>query len=873
MTSLQPFLIAGSDAGLETDKKFFLLPDKAFPTLENAYVWRDRVQKREGLKLIGRLKRDLPAPLALGNNSAGATTTIANIFTTIGITGENPEIEPGSLVITVGAPDDNTFTDDGDGTFTVAGAGPGTEPGSYINYATGEVVLAYSGGGGATGGSAMTAAINYFPILPVMGIIMRERVDINFEQTLVWDTKYAYIFDGTDYIEYLPATTTTWNGSDSQFFWGANFRASDASVRQLFVTNFNLDTAGNPIRYTDGSTWVDFEPAISSTQVTNETLGISGAASFGPVIAASFPIMPGTITVTFSNAGADPDTIFTDPAKDGTLKGSPNTNIDATINYTTGSFNFPTIDPTMPGPPNATVTVNYKFQATQLFSARILIPYYGRLLAFNTFEGATRGTATQFFNRLRFSQVGDPTQVGAWDSTIFGRGGFIDAPTNEQIISAIFYKNTMIVFFEKTTWQLRYVGDYGLPFIWERISSDLGSESQFASILFDEGVLGVGDRAIISATSQAVNRIDLKIPDLVFTFRNQNQGTARVHGIRDFQRELVFWTFNDSTDTGTSQIFPNKSVVYNYRNDTWAIFRNNVTAYGRYYGINAIIWSRTDIFWDDFDVTWQDPDGQAEFPFIISGNQEGHIHFYGYHTKDEPSLSITAINRGVPILQLTIPSHNLITGDIIYIEGMNFIDTSDSSDVTTDLNDETYFVQTLVPYDANIIEIVKWDPTAQNYDAGFSYTPASGTGTYIGQGKVTLLPRMDILTKDFNPFATEGKQAKLGYIDFLTEKTPNGQITIRIYADTIKPTFAVLPTDMGNLLVGQQALQTQENPLFTATNAGLIWNRFYSTVFGQFISFQITYDEDQMNDRNILDQPFVMPAMILWMKAGGRLSP
>lgn len=870
--NLQPYLIAGSDVGLETDKKSFLLPDKAFPTLENAYVWRDRVKKREGLKLIGRLRRVLTGQ-SLGNTSAGATTNVADVFNTIGITGENPEIDPGSLVITVAAPDTATFTDQGDGTFAVTGIGDAT--GSYVNYATGEVNLQFNPA--AAGGSAITASINYFPSLPVMGIIERERANINFEQTLAFDTKYCYVFDGTNYDEYLPLTSTTWNGSNSQFFWGANFRASDPSVRQLFVTNFNLDATGNPIRYTDGATWTDFEPAISSTQVTNESLGTytAGAGTFGPVIATNFPIIPGTVTVTFSN-GVDADTIFTDPAKDGTLKGSPNTNTGATIDYTTGTLTFPTISPTMPGG-NAAVTIDYKYEADKLFSAKVLVPYYGRLLAFNTYEGSDKtivGGAKQYFNRVRFSQIGDPTQIGAWDSTIFGRGGFIDAPVNEEIVSAIFYKNTLIVFFEKTTWQLRYVGDYGLPFIWERVSSDLGSESTFSHVLFDDAVLGVGDRAIIAATSQGVERIDLKIPNIVFSFRNQNQGTARVHGIRDFQRELVFWCFNDSTDTGTSQVFPNKTLLYNYRNNTWAVFRNNVTTFGRYYGINSVTWDRTDVFWDDYQEFWQDPDGQAEFPFIICGNQQGFIHFYGYHSKDEKSLSITAINRAVSPPQLTIPNHNLIDGDIIYLEGLDFIDTSDSSDVATDLNNQTYRVETFETYDANVIKITKWDTVNQSYDSNFSYTPANGTGTYIGGGTAALIPRMNIITKDFNPFTMEGKQVKFGYIDFLTDKTTSGQISVRLYTDTIRPTFNnVLPTDMGNLLVGQQEMQTQENPLFSNTNAGLIWNRFFSTAFGQFVLIQITYDEDIMNNKTVLEQEFVLNAMILWIKAGGRLSP
>ena len=857
MNNLQPFLIAGSDAGLETDKKSFLLPDKAFPQLENAYVWRDRVQKREGLDLIGRLRRALTSQVFSSTTPAAATWSF-NLFTEISISETNAEIEAGSLVITLGGVDASTFTDQGDGTFAVGGLG--VAAGSYVNYASGDVVLVFTGA--LTGGEAVTANVNYFPSLPVMGIIMRERANVNFEQTLVWDTIYCYAFDGDNYNEYLPATSTTWNGSNSQFFWGTNFSAADPSVKQLFVTNFNLDMTGNPMRYTNGTGWEDFEPSISSTQVSNESLGnLTTPWTAFAGATANANVVTGTVTITVSN-GVDPDVIFTDPARTGTLKGSASTN-SGTIDYDTGAISL-TISPAMTA--DAAVTINYKYEANYLFSAKILLPYYGRLLAFNTFEGVARNSSTQYFNRLRFSQVGDPTQDGAWDSTIFGRGGFIDAPTNEEIITAMFYKNTMIVFFEKTTWQLRYVGDYGLPFIWERISSDLGSESQFSQVLFDEGVLAVGDRAIISANAQSVQRIDLKIPDMVFTFRNQNQGTTRVHGIRDFQKEIVYFTFNDSTNTGTSQVFPNKTLLYNYRNETWAVFRNNITAFGRYYGINSVTWDSVDVYWNDFDQLWQDPDGQAEFPYVICGNQQGFVHFLNRSSIDEKSLTITDIDRSMSYLRFTIPNHNLLDGDIIYIDGLDFLDTSDSSDVSTDLNQETYRVTTLVPYDADIIEVTKWNTTDQTYESDFSYTPANGTGTYIGGGNVTLLPKMSITTKDFNPFTMEGKQAKLAYIDFLTDETTSGQVQINLIADTTVKEF-------GNMDVGQKLMQTQDNPLFDTQSADITWNRFFSTLFGQFISAQITYSDDVMNDKTVLEQPFVLNAMILWMKKGGRISP
>ena len=166
MSGLTPFFITGYSGGMQNNKKPFLLPDKAWQILENSYCWREKEKKREGRKLLGRLQRVLTSQ-SLGTSPAGtpATMTIADVFVTLSIPEANAEITPGSLVITVAAPDAATFTDNGNGTFTVTGVGVAS--GSFVNYESGKIVLKFST---AAGGAAVTANINYFPNLPVMGI-------------------------------------------------------------------------------------------------------------------------------------------------------------------------------------------------------------------------------------------------------------------------------------------------------------------------------------------------------------------------------------------------------------------------------------------------------------------------------------------------------------------------------------------------------------------------------------------------------------------------------------------------------------------------------------------------------------------------------
>ena len=827
--------------------------DDAFQELENAYCFREEIKKREGMKLAGRYRRVF-ATASIGNSNA-SPWSILNLYSTYGITVEaTAEIEPGSVIIIIGGA--ITFTDQGTGLLT--SATPGNR--GYINYTNGDIVLTHTAGAGV----ASTASFAYFPGLPAMGILSRELSGINDDQTLWFDTKYCYILSGSHFQEFI--TGTTWNGTDSDFFWGTNYRGSDASFRLFFVTNFYRDavnlSAGSPMRYTNGSTWTTFTPLVANVPE-------SAAASY-------------------------------------------------------------------------------------LLTARVLLPYYGRLIALNTWEGpsATDWTTSvvNIGNRCRFSQIGDPTQTDAWRVDQFGKGGFIDAPTNQEIISATFYKNTLIVFFEQSTWRLQYLGEYGLPFIWERISSDYGSESTFSTILFDNGVLAVGDKAIVTSSGGDVQRIDLQIPDQVYRFKNADNGPKRVHGIRDFKKEIVYWCYPDTPDFELpASYFPNKSLLYNYRNNTFAFYRNNVTCFGNFQYDSDVSWDRLDIFWSDYNVLWASEE-QTKSPIIVSGNQQGFAHFYNYpdvesqadssiDANDQESLSVTGVGATANVL-LTIKNHNLNTNEFIYLTGLNYVVPGVAPDFiptagSTTLNDQIYIVEVV---DLNTIRIGLWSVSLQQPVFDFIYT---NVGTYMGGGVVALFPKMNIETKDFNPMKEAlGLNLKTSYIDFLFDASSPSPVNIKMkmnttlaaqgnvlignnnvetsntktgfisdVTQTLSPTVVITSVNHG-LLTGDKitpqqvggATQLNENQYtvtflstdtFSVTQAGIstytgggywvqskqqyftlsaqyAWHRFFSSCFGQFLSLILTYDNDQMSRLSTHKQNFALNAMKIWYRPGGK---
>lgn len=753
---MQPLFIGSfnTQGGMRTDKKPFALPNQAFSRLENAWVYRDRVIKRLGLKILGRLRRVLTND-SIGNSSVSPWSF--NIYTLLSITGEpDAQIAPGTVVINFATP--IVFTDQGDGTLTsVTPGNSGT-----INYINGNITLIHTAGAGV----AVTITVNYYPALPSMGITTREISNINDEQTLFYDTKYVYTFSGGGFQEFIG--TVTWTGSNSQFFWASNYRGTNPQDRLYFVTNFNtLD----PMRYTDGTTWTTFAPAISSTDT--------------------------------------------------------------------------------------------------LYQARILLPYYGRLIALNVWEGTTMGGSptANIFNRCRFSQLGNPVASDAWRQDIFGRGGFIDAPTNEAIVSAAFIKNTLLVEFERSTWQLRYVGEYGLPFIWERISSDFGAESTFSTVLFDDGILAVGDKAIVVGNSNTVRRIDEQIPNTVFEIQNANQGPQRVQGVRDFFKECVYWCYPDSTTSGDgdeSRVYPNRVLLYNYSNNTFAEFDDRVTSFGTFQSDSNITWDSLSTFWDDENVFWDDdPELQSRFPAVVSGNQQGYIHFYNATTVEEPSLFITAIDTSVSPNLITVPNHNLISttetlesiqpgdeGNTIKISGTIWNGTNPGID------GDIYAFLVQSPPNQDQLALYYWD--------GVQYveTPVAASGTYIGGGELTVYPQMFIQSKDFNPYIDQNINLKLIYADFLLNYSPDGEIAVELYVnatDSVK----------GNLIVGQKELEQYLPSPYYTPNSDYAWHRLSAVINGQFVRVVVTYNDDQMSNENILQTDFQMNAMMLWVRPGG----
>lgn len=141
MGSYSPLKITGNSTGLVQERENFLLPDDAYPVLRNAYVWREKIKRKKGYQLLGRLQRNIGTTSALGNLTV---TIIPNI------------IQPGIASFAIGT---DIFQDPG-----------GASPITLLTNSTGSAVLNRTTGVLTITGSQINTAVQYFPGLPVMGI-------------------------------------------------------------------------------------------------------------------------------------------------------------------------------------------------------------------------------------------------------------------------------------------------------------------------------------------------------------------------------------------------------------------------------------------------------------------------------------------------------------------------------------------------------------------------------------------------------------------------------------------------------------------------------------------------------------------------------
>lgn len=724
------FFIAPYDAnsGLQTNVRPWLIPDEAFSTLQNAYVFRGRVRKRFGSLWLGATQ--LLSRLRI---NIGTTDGAGNFAGSVPLFGGTPIATPAvGQMFSIAS---NVFTVNVLGNPAMLLRSDLSGAAATFDTTTGAVVI---------NGATINTTVYYYSALPVMGLLTFDRTNINNERTIAFDTRFAYEYNnGWERLatEITPGAAR-WTGSDSQFFWATTFGGANAFDKVFYVTNFNPNEP-NFMRTLFNNQWDNFRPAIT-------------AAAF-------------------------------------------------------------------------------------LNSARMIVVFKNRLVALNTWEGVGI-PGDNYSNRARWSAVGSPLAANAWRQDIPGNGNALDCPTSEAIISSEFIKDRLIVYFERSTWELVYTGNQIYPFAWQQLNTELGAESTFSTVPFDKVVLGVGNVGIHACNGSNVERIDDKIPDTVFEIHNDNAGVERVYGIRDYFVEMVYWTF-PSTTSSADFPYPNRVLVFNYKNGTWALNDDSITCFGYYQPQTNVTWSSTTVTWND-PLTWGTGQNAAQYRKVIAGNQEGYTFTIEPDvTTNAPALQITDITVAAGnTVTVTAVNHNLRGDEYIYFQNI----VASAGNLTL-INNKIFQV------------VISTQNTFQftYFDDQFNVI----AGTYAGGGIMSRVSVIDIRTKQYNFYAKQGRNAYVSRVDFMVNNTlieyndpldplvlltTGGEMTVNYFVSTT--TVPLLQdSQFDGTLLGDGTLQTfaYDTVPFERT-ADRLWHLLYFQADGEVIQLQLTMNDEQI---------------------------
>lgn len=452
-------------------------------------------------------------------------------------------------------------------------------------------------------------------------------------------------------------------------------------------------------------------------------------------------------------------------------------------------------------------------------------PFYTVSFPYDTLNPTAAGPYDYTPLLLPDNQTGT---ASAWWEEFSEFGGYIQAGFDQPINTVSNNEDVLMVGFPQKQARFVFTGNDFAPFNFYIINSELGASSAFSAINLDRGVITIGPNGIAISSQVQTQRIDLEIPDQEFQFSLENNGSERITAQRDFINEWIYFTYSSSSEV---DVYPDQTLLFNYRDNSWAIFNESATSYGQFRKISGQAWDDLTTFtWDEWTDVWDSGEQTLLQPEVIAGNQQGFIMVRAEGTGEEPSGYIQAIDANSVV---NSPHHNLDTGDYIMISEV-------LGTIGANVNGFVFSI-------ANVTMNT------------FTLNPTVLPGTYLGGGVFTHLYVPTILTKQFPVSWSMMRKTRLGPQMYLFTKTDSGQITLQIYLsqNATNPYNAgkIVPDilSVNNSLVYSDILftcpETNNIQTLLAENQAQIWHRMNTGLIGDTVQIGFTLSDEQMRNK------------------------
>jgi len=263
---------------------------------------------------------------------------------------------------------------------------------------------------------------------------------------------------------------------------------------------------------------------------------------------------------------------------------------------------------------SATTTTLFRPQinsATFINGCKLLYAYKGRLLLLHTFEGSNT-----YPQRARWSQLQNPDGSTSWDDNIAGKGGFVDAPTGEQIISAGFIQNSLVVLFSNSVWSLTPTSDPALPFRWDKINDFRACDAKMASTEFDRYIFAMGNRGITGTDGVSTKRIDERIQNFV-TDEINNDFFEKVYVKRSFSERRTWALYPSVVSTDS-----NGALILDEESNSWSKYLIDMNVLGYSQNVSQDLAAEDFTVANNLDWAAKDAGNTTALSFFMSGNTE-----------------------------------------------------------------------------------------------------------------------------------------------------------------------------------------------------------------------------------------------------------
>lgn len=634
-SSYQPFLIGqgNSNTGLFQYLESWIKPETAFDTLEDAYVYRGSIYKRNGSVLYpggGFLRYCDNTTIAIGNGGTAysgnltifpiyANTVTVNVLTNAGF----ETFADNGAGILVGSLGDSGTIDYTTGAWTLTFVAPVANPRPIVMHYT------YAP-------TQLATPINN----PIMGIKNFINQTDNTKTLVVLDTRRGSVYNNASLIfdpiccidQFNYANTVT--GGTGPFTLDTGF----LNLAPYSVTIIEKDSTG-------------------ATTSTSTDTGTGTIPASGNIAGSTVNYSTGVITLNLVAA----------------LDRSYFVQANLVGDYFTGDytnfFNATNWKPTDQATGYLYLTNNVDRVTTfdgSCFSRLAYSILYAHYLA-NINDIATTLDVKIYKNSLLFIR---PTLVGATApeaqtirssapfvpqnmvTDVTGNGAATVAPTGDWIFADQFLRDQLVVFFQESTWLFRFQFSVLEPFRWDKVNDSRNTNAPYGSIGYDLRATSMGSKGLIYCDGNNVDRYDLSIIDQFLDIEPKAFGQCFGQRFDTLNQAWMLYPSVGDASAGNVELTSSRIFVYNFLENTWAIYRLPLSCLGLGFTTTDLTWAdfapgassdAAGSTWQDWDFAWLAYQNIALQPALLGGDELGFVYQLNVSNTDSGAFIFTNV--------------------------------------------------------------------------------------------------------------------------------------------------------------------------------------------------------------------------------------